>query len=201
MITPVTILCAADNSFYKKIPFLNVYDKQRNAWSYKGDDMIIAHPPCQQWGRLRGLANKNEKEKELALFCLDQVMKNGGILEHPVSSLLWNHIERSKVTLLKVNQSWWGYPATKSTILLFRHVRPLSFPLNFNAITHRVSYNKRNPNRLKTLYGEARSETTLYFCSWLVECIRQSKTEPDRARQSQTDQKTSKATDTAPARS
>lgn len=178
-LTPVTVLCAADKSFYYQIPFLNIYNKERDAYNYKGDDLVICHPPCQQWGRLRKFAHDNPREKNLALFCLEYVMKNGGIFEHPVSSLIWQHVDKSKVTLLKVNQSWWGYPARKPTILLFHKVEPIQFPLNFNAITHTVNESKRKHNKLKVLYKKRTSETTLYFCSWLVQCIRQNvRTEP-----------------------
>jgi hypothetical protein len=56
---------------------------------FKGGSPVIAHPPCRLWGQMRFFSSAPESEKLLAFFAVEQVRKNGGILEHPASSTLW----------------------------------------------------------------------------------------------------------------
>jgi hypothetical protein len=46
------VLCVNDNSFYKSIPDLEVYDRQRDAYNFPGGIPVITHAPCQQWSKL-----------------------------------------------------------------------------------------------------------------------------------------------------
>lgn len=74
----VAVLFALKNSIYKTIPGCDVYDIKRNALTFPGRLPIVAHPPCRAWGRLRGLANIVEEEKDLARWALSQVRQWGG---------------------------------------------------------------------------------------------------------------------------
>jgi len=53
------------------------------------------------------------------------------------------------------------YPARKRTWLYFKGFKPLSFPLNFDAIQSKVS----------SMGKKKRSETTESFANWLIDCI------------------------------
>ncbi len=80
---------------YSKLPFIDVWDEARDARKYRGPHKVIAHPPCQRWGRYWGggpMLHNTSKRKLLgdddgcfssALF---SVRTFGGILEHPEAS-------------------------------------------------------------------------------------------------------------------
>lgn len=156
----IDVLCAAKNSIYKSLPGFDVWDKERNAWNYNGSNMIIAHPPCAQWSKLRALATEDLSEKLLAWICLDFVNKNGGILEHPVGSLFLKEAGIEK-QCYKVDQFWFGFPTKKPTMLYFKNCHPVALPLNFNAYEKRV----------EDLHSSMRSRTTVKLALWLQECI------------------------------
>lgn len=91
----VALFCRADSA-YKKREAWDVYDASRDATKYEGDLPVAVHPPCRAWGRLSHMAFRDgtppeqiEAEKNLALFAIEKVRKNGGILEHPSGSRIW----------------------------------------------------------------------------------------------------------------
>lgn len=87
----ITVLYAREDSHYKEMPGLDVYDIKRDALTAKPDGPVVAHPPCRCWGQLRWLAKPKDREaeKNLARKAVDIVRSNGGVLEHPVKSTLW----------------------------------------------------------------------------------------------------------------
>lgn len=113
------ILCVDDSSNYFYIPNLDLYTKDRNAFNYNGDTMLICHPPCAQWSKLNGLAHVNNLEKNLGPFCIELVNKYGGIVEHPVGSSLFKYCGVKIKNIISVNQSWWGFPAQKKNTSIF----------------------------------------------------------------------------------
>jgi len=86
----ISILCAANKSNYYKIPNLDIWNKERNAYNFTSSQPVICHPPCAQWSRMRSFSKDCPVEKALAEFCYLQVIKNGGILEHPAGSSFSN---------------------------------------------------------------------------------------------------------------
>jgi len=155
----IAVLCANVNSVYKSFPDLEVYDKNRNAYTFPGGSPIIAHPPCQQWSRLKHFAKGDQAEKDLAFFCLEMVNKYGGILEHPIGSHFFKAAGITKT--YSINQSWFGFPAKKTTLLYFSQCAPAAHPLNFNAIEKRV----------QDLHSSKRSDTTIQFAEWLIKSV------------------------------
>lgn len=63
------------------------YDATRDARTYRGPGPVVAHPPCETWGRLRQFSTANTRE--LAIVAVEQVRTFGGVLEHPAGSKLW----------------------------------------------------------------------------------------------------------------
>ncbi len=157
----IAVLCASEDSIYKKYPGLNVFDKKRDARTFTGQERVIAHPPCQQWSRLRMFSKDNKEEKELAFFCLEKVEKNGGVLEHPAGSSFFKEAGIFN-KVVSVDQFWFGFPARKRTYLYFVDCKPKSFPISFHAIEKKVS----------ELSQKKRSETTAQFAEWLINCVR-----------------------------
>lgn len=161
----IAVLCVARKSNYKLFEGLELYDQSRDAFTYTDTLPVIAHPPCAQWSKLKALAIKDSRQLQLAEFCFNQVTKNGGILEHPAGSSLFEFLKIPKSKLISVNQHWFGFPARKNTLLYFHNYKPLSFPLSFDAITRTV----------ESIHSEDRSIMPPAFCSYLINCIRQDK--------------------------
>lgn len=71
------------------------WDEVRDARSYAGPWPIVAHPPCQRWGRYwHGAPNKPHQFKlgdDEGCFAaaLASVRRWGGVLEHPEGSHAW----------------------------------------------------------------------------------------------------------------
>lgn len=160
----ITVLYARQDSIYKTFPECNVYDLNRDARTWPGGTPVIAHPPCAQWGQLRGMAKDNPEEKKLALHALEQVHRWGGILEHPLSSTLWllPEIKNSNVgTLIPINQSWFGHRATKPTILYIVGLKAgnlPALPYSLNLVRHKIN----------NMPKKERETTPLELAKWLV---------------------------------
>ena len=103
---------------------LDCYDLARDALSYTGAGRVIAHPPCRSWGRYSHVAKARPGEYDLALWALDLVRRNGGVLEHPRSSKLWRHVQPGETTLV-IRQCDFGHRAEKETRLFYAKMPPL----------------------------------------------------------------------------
>jgi hypothetical protein len=89
----VAALFLRSDSGYKKFDNVDCYDADRDATTFNGSMPVIAHPPCRAWGILSHMANPAEGEKELAVFAIEKVRANGGVLEHPSGSRIFkNHL-------------------------------------------------------------------------------------------------------------
>jgi hypothetical protein len=134
----IAVLFARQDSRYKQLEGYDVYDIDRDARNYNGSDPVIAHPPCRAWGRLSHMANPRPDEKQLAYFALEQVRKNGGVLEHPKGSKLWKEAflpmpnqapdEFGGFTIL-IDQYHFGHVARKWTHLYIVGIKPEEVPL------------------------------------------------------------------------
>ena len=180
----VAVLFARKNSIYHSYPECDVYDKQRNALTYKGGLPIIAHPPCRAWGGLSHFAKPEEGEKELANWSIEQIRQHGGILEHPRTSRLWKEmnlplgmqVDAYGGYSLSINQSWFGHLARKATLLYVcgiprGELLPVCYSLD--APTHVVTTSKRKSGfRLLELSDALREGTPPMLAEWLIENAR-----------------------------
>lgn len=88
---------------YFGLDAVDPWDEERDARQYVGPWPVVAHPPCQRWGKMwfgQPLAVKlTGKRKKLGddagcfEAALDAVRKFGGVLEHPWGSLAWPHFD------------------------------------------------------------------------------------------------------------
>ncbi len=156
-----TVLCVHEHSNYYKIPDLDLYPRSRDAYTFNSSNKVIAHPPCPQWSRLKHFAKVNMKEKDLAVFCWNQVETNGGIFEHPAGSSFFKYIGADFHKILSINQSWFGFSAQKRTYLYFNNVRSIPHPITFDASIKKVC----------SMTQDARSIMPLSFCQWLVDSV------------------------------
>lgn len=86
---------------YSGLEGIDAWREERDARKYSGPWPVIAHPPCQRWGKMwmgspsaiaRGFPKK-KKGDDGGCFkhALWAVRTFGGILEHPKGSHAWNH--------------------------------------------------------------------------------------------------------------
>lgn len=176
----VAVLFAMERSIYNSFPEADVFDKERNALTFTGGLPIVAHPPCRAWGRLRKNANPEPGEKELAIWAVEQVRTNGGVLEHPEASLLWREMNLPLLGkdefggfTISVDQFWWGHRARKRTWLYIVGCGMGDLPpqaIRFDCVQHTVVRDSKRGKRNKKEIGKRElSATPPEFAKWLIE--------------------------------
>lgn len=194
-IRTVAVLFARVDSVYKAMPGCDVYDIERDARTWPGGMPIVAHPPCRAWGSLAFLAKPRPGERELAIWAVDQIRLNGGVLEHPERSKLWPEYglpepgsrDRFGGWTLPVLQNWWGHKAEKATRFYIVGIEPgdiPAIPLSLEYATHVVTKAPRRKDGTRKRAGEAgyrpelskkaREATPPRLAEWLVEVARRS---------------------------
>lgn len=80
---------------YAGLPYVEIWHRQRDARLYSGPHPVIAHPPCERWGRYwhggpsaRVRRIKGDDDGCFAA-ALRAVRTYGGVLEHPEASSAW----------------------------------------------------------------------------------------------------------------
>lgn len=120
------VLFARQDSAYKEQQCFDVYDIERDARTFCKRLPVLAHPPCRAWGMLSHMAKPREDEKQLAFFALAQVRLNGGVLEHPSGSRLWQEaglpneglfVDEFGGFTIEIDQYDFGHVANKPTKL------------------------------------------------------------------------------------
>ncbi len=75
---------------------IDPWDRERDARLYDGPHSVVAHPPCERWGRYWGGAPgqwpRLKKGDDGGCFAsaLASVRRWGGVLEHPEASAAWS---------------------------------------------------------------------------------------------------------------
>ena len=92
---PVAALFVMPDGPYAGLPAVDIWDQARDARLYAGPYRVVAHPPCERWGRywhggpsarVRRVKGDDQGCFEAALAA---VRRYGGILEHPAASAAW----------------------------------------------------------------------------------------------------------------
>lgn len=85
------------DGIYRGVPGVSLWDEKRDARSYNGPWPVVAHPPCQRWGRFWHGSTRKPHQFKLGADggCFEAALKAvrqwGGVLEHPADSLAWAH--------------------------------------------------------------------------------------------------------------
>jgi hypothetical protein len=80
---------------YFGMPDVDPWDEQRDARKYAGPWPVVAHPPCERWGRYWGGGPSARVRRVLGddagcfAAALAVVREFGGVLEHPEASHAW----------------------------------------------------------------------------------------------------------------
>lgn len=81
---------------YFGLPDVDPWDEARDARQYAGPHPVVAHPPCQRWGRFwSGNPTQHPRLKKgddngCFAAALASVREFGGVLEHPEASHAWS---------------------------------------------------------------------------------------------------------------
>jgi hypothetical protein len=81
---------------------VEVWDAARDARLYVGPHPVVAHPPCQRWGRYWSGGPSAKVRRVLGddggcfSAALAAVRRFGGVLEHPEASHAWAHVGLAK---------------------------------------------------------------------------------------------------------
>lgn len=80
---------------YFGVDDVDPWDEPRDARTYAGPHAVVAHPPCERWGRywyggpmLHALGKRKERGADGGCFAaaIEAVRRFGGVLEHPEAS-------------------------------------------------------------------------------------------------------------------
>ena len=91
----IAALFVESDGAYFGLPHVDPWDEPRDARRYSGPLPVVAHPPCQRWGRYwHGAPNKPRQYRlgeDGGCFAagLTAVRNYGGVLEHPAHSHAW----------------------------------------------------------------------------------------------------------------
>lgn len=91
----IAALYVEKDGTYFGLDHVEPWDEARDARKYAGPHPVVAHPPCQRWGRYwHGAPNKPHQYRmgeDGGCFgaALTAVRNYGGVLEHPADSNAW----------------------------------------------------------------------------------------------------------------
>lgn len=132
----IAALFVETNGVYFNLPDVDPWDEQRDARLYAGPHPVVAHPPCQRWGRYWSGGPSARERRILGddngcfTAAIRAVRTWGGVLEHPEASHAWFtyglerpprdggwvEADRHGFTCC-VEQGHYGHPARKATWL------------------------------------------------------------------------------------
>lgn len=102
----IAALYVATNGSYAGLAGVDAWPETRDARLYAGPHPVVAHPPCQRWGKLwagQPLHIKHTGERKIKgaddgcfAAALTAARKWGGVIEHPWGSHAWAHFGLNK---------------------------------------------------------------------------------------------------------
>lgn len=130
---------------YSEVYYVDLWSLERDARKYRGPYPVVAHPPCERWGRYWAGGPSCKTRKKLGdddgcfESALDSVRKWTGVLEHPEASHAfkkfglpipswnggWTEPDEYGGRSACVSQGKYGHPARKMTWL---YAVGVSFP-------------------------------------------------------------------------
>lgn len=146
MTQTVAALFVETGGSYFNLPGVDPWDEARDARRYPGPHSVVAHPPCQRWGKfwagqplhIKRTGERKVKGDDDGCFAsaLASVRQWGGVLEHPWLSHAWAHFGLNMPPRAGgwvaadflggwtccVEQGRYGHYARKPTLLLAYHV-------------------------------------------------------------------------------
>lgn len=97
----ISALYVETDGAYFGMDDVDPWDEARDAKRYSGPHPVVAHPPCQRWGKFwagqplwisrTGQRKKKGDDGGCFASALEAVRTFGGVLEHPWGSHAWPH--------------------------------------------------------------------------------------------------------------
>ena len=176
---------------YFGMPNVDPWDQARDARLYSDDYPVVAHPPCQLWGRFAhvnfarwgGEHNRPGNDQGCFKSALHSVIRCGGVLEHPAFSSAWEAhglvrpqgIGWKMVALhawvCEVWQSAYGHLANKRTWLYYYGIAtPIDAKWDRPKGSHQIGFHdQRGKSANKpTISGKKASATPVEFRDFLI---------------------------------
>jgi hypothetical protein len=133
----IAALFVLSNGPYTGRKDIDAWTVERDARKYDGPHPVIAHPPCERWGRYWSGGPSAKVRRKLGddngcfESALNSVRKYGGVLEHPEASHAFKKFGLGKPDrkggwelagdligwICCVEQGWYGHRARKATWL------------------------------------------------------------------------------------
>jgi len=152
---------------------LDVWPEHRDARKYDGNLPVVAHPPCQLWGKMAkvnysrwgGEHNKPGNDGGCFESALNSVNRCGGVLEHPAQTYAWSQyglvkpekykwVQSGEGWVCEVWQSAYGHRARKATWLYYKgNSKPYDLRWNRPKGTHQVGFQDQR--------GKAKNKPTI----------------------------------------
>jgi len=144
----VAALYVETGGCYFNLPGVHPWDIAEDARMYGGPHPVVAHPPCQRWGKMWkgqpgnikvGKVERKGDDHGCFKSALFDVRRFGGVLEHPEHSHAWAHFGLNKPprkggwidagdgrgSTCRVEQGQYGHYCRKPTWLYSVGVSPL----------------------------------------------------------------------------
>ena len=92
----IAALFVEADGFYANLPGVDPWAIDRDARTYSGPYPVVAHPPCQRWGRFWHGSTRKPHQFHMGdddgcfEAALVAVRRWGGVLEHPADSHAWD---------------------------------------------------------------------------------------------------------------
>jgi hypothetical protein len=146
MVTRVAALYVENAGSYFGLPGVDPWDERRDARLYDGPWPVVAHPPCQRWGKswagqplhIKRTGERKTKGDDSGCFAaaLAALQQWGGVIEHPWGSQAWPYFGLNTPPRVGgwiaadffggwtccVEQGRYGHYARKPTLLLAYHI-------------------------------------------------------------------------------
>lgn len=179
----VAALFVESGGCYYGLCNVDPWDIEKDARKYQGPFPIVAHPPCERWGKLslvnyaRYGGDHNRPGNDGGCFesALLSLMKYGGVIEHPRSSMAFAHFNIGKPLfgawtvsriegcwITEVYQSTYGHRANKATWLLYKgETKPFDLDWARTPGTHQVGFaDQRGKERNKPTLSKKEARAT-----------------------------------------
>lgn len=132
---PVAALFVSEEGPYAEDPRFDAWGIGRDARSYDGSDPVVAHPPCERWGRMAKGSPTSQRfhvgdDGGCFSVAVAKIRANGGVLEHPQGSEAfrwfnlpippekgWSAPDAYGGRSCYIDQGAYGHPAKKPTWL------------------------------------------------------------------------------------
>jgi hypothetical protein len=89
----ISALFVISNGPYADIDGVDAWPATCDARKYSGPNPVIAHPPCERWGKFSKFYGRVGEDDGCFMSSLRSVRNYGGVLEHPEGSYAFHKFE------------------------------------------------------------------------------------------------------------